>query len=122
MDVYVYMHVCMCVCVYTQRPIVVAERRRRIYLRRGKVGSTEPATKVSRSAVDSEYIWSSAADLWTARGFTASEQQADNRTFTGETGGIKRYAPNLFEAPSKNTFLPRKDRNSQISANFNTVE
>lgn len=57
----------MCECVDTERPIVVRERRRTyLLLRRGKVGSTEPATKVSRTLVNSGYIWSSSADLWTA--------------------------------------------------------
>jgi len=88
-------HMCMCMCTYISRNLFFGEwadprtgigrcmyvgirvrsyteadcgreRRRRIYLRRGKVGSTESATKVSRSVLDSGYIWSFGADLWMA--------------------------------------------------------
>lgn len=52
--------------------------------------------RFARSAVDSEYIWSSGADLWTAQGFTTSEQQADNRTFTGETRKRIRGARQIY--------------------------
>jgi len=71
----------MCVCVDTERPIVVASVVERIYLRRGKVGSTEPATKVSRTLVNSGYIWSFGGGSVRICGrleFTASEQQADD--------------------------------------------
>jgi len=62
------------------------ERRKRIYPRRGKVGSTEPVTKVPRSVriLDVSGVPPRICG-WLE--FTASEQRAHDWTFTEEDGG-----------------------------------
>lgn len=66
-------YVCICVCRYTEADCG-RKRRRRIYLRQGKVGSTEPATKV-RARCWILDIFGVPVRICGCLEFTASEQQ-----------------------------------------------